>query len=233
MAVMMQYGGVAVFILIYLYVWFRNYKRALDQVDAFATNDMSLAEVTDELNTSEWEIMGVLLIIFLILLLIVLTILRGLSHITLGTPFDLTLLYIALSWFLEDKVDYALFCGATIASAVIVGVSATGRMMLLAGGARHRWLRRLFIGPYAAQVDPQQLRKSVMRVCLVVSLLTLIVTFILIYGNMELPASRSMYSLSSSLLLGGVMSAMRPREKGFYGISGYRRDLREAIGEQT
>ena len=115
---LLQHGGVALFLLIYLYVWFKNYQRSIDYSEKY--ENTPAVEIMSQLNAGQWEMVGMCIIIFFVLVILMLTCFRALSKLTQGTPYDFTSMYISLSWATEDKLDFALQAGIIIPSILIV-----------------------------------------------------------------------------------------------------------------
>lgn len=124
MGTLVQHGGVALFILIYVYVWFTTYNQAVQTAEKLNvpdgnTNSISLSDAVDNLNTPQWDILCRLILLSVLLLILIFTVLRSIALKTRGSPYDWTALYICMSWMLEDRIDYAITAGALIAAVII------------------------------------------------------------------------------------------------------------------
>jgi hypothetical protein len=206
-----QHGGVALFLLVYLYVWFKNYRRSIASMEN--VEKTSARDMLGVGRASQWDVLGVGLLIFLILLCMVLTCMRALSNMARGTPYDFTPIFISLSWALEDKLDYAVAAGAIVATVIIIVLSAASALAkkpvppaesasalaaALASasyntssaaasakaGARRieRFVRAMLLPPCPAATAHRALVNS----SLIVSLVSLAIVVVLVYSNVDL-----------------------------------------------
>ena len=111
-------AGIALFFLIYLYVWFKNYKRAHAITETFHT--ASFGDIMRALSLSQLEMFGIIVIIFLALFTLVVICFREWSMRIFNNAFDMTSIRCALAWTLEDKVDYALQLGVIVPALLIL-----------------------------------------------------------------------------------------------------------------
>lgn len=115
-------AGVALFFLVYLYVWFKNYKRAQSMSETF--QQATFGDIMDALSLSHIEMMGIVLLIFLVLFILVVSCFREWSLRIFNTAFDMSSIKCALAWALEDRVDYALQLGVIVPSLLILLMGA-------------------------------------------------------------------------------------------------------------
>jgi hypothetical protein len=109
----LQVGGIALFFLVYLYVWFRQYNDLVRKVSR-APDSSPLALVAG----MGGELIGCGCIIFLILLLLILTCFRALSTMAQGTFFDAFSLKMTFGWIANLKIKIALAGGIILGTAI-------------------------------------------------------------------------------------------------------------------
>lgn len=193
----LEYGGVALFVLIYIYVWFKNYvvtTALLDTIDV-----TPVTTILFKLSICGWEVVGYGAVIFLVFVVLITTCFRALSMGSIGRALDPFSLRIAFGW-LKDRRLIGTLISATILSTFLILIVVAAYLVAITPVIKpqkkttptsfetflaYPWRyvvyqsRRVF-APY---VDPNVARVSLVRAALMINLLTVIMTVLMVFAD--------------------------------------------------
>lgn len=117
-----EYAGLGLFILIYVYVWVKNYDLTIYNVQVLHSNETKSAFMMPILNLMSmgWEILGTGLLIFLILIILVMTAFRTLAFLSLGIFVDPFSLRMAFGWASSVRLLITMVAGSVLTSVAIL-----------------------------------------------------------------------------------------------------------------
>lgn len=197
----LEHGGLAMFLLVYIYVWFGHYAETMRIIDT-NVDDWSPARLVLKLASCGIEIIGTGFVVFLIFVALIMTCFRALSFMSIGLRVDPFPLRLAFGWAFDRRLL------ATLVTSTMLSISLITLFIILCRTAKtpntkpkrpvkankletyvyFPWryiryqVRRVFI-PYVA--DSSKAHTSLVRSTILVNLLTTSMAIIMVYSNMS------------------------------------------------
>ena len=196
----LERGGLVLFFLVYLYVWFKHYLE-IQAILAADTGGKAVWEVIwNSYSTSGvgWEIVGATVIIFLVFLALVMTCFRALSFASKGISFDAFPLQVAFRWVLQVPSVQALLVGCLMTTLLVwaliwVSQIAAEPASAMKPGDGAEWypvrylvyLLRKALVPDGALTTPVAIRKTLLECILLLNLLGIALLVVMTCTDMK------------------------------------------------
>lgn len=198
-----EHCGLGLFILIYIFVWVKNYTRTRDALQDGVLSLKSGAWMPFlNLVSMGWEIMGAGLLILLILTILVMTCFRALSFLSMGIFVDPFSLHMAFGWTFSVRLLVALVAGSVLTSVVIIalialGTTASQGTQRSSEGSTSKWTRRLMSLVVFTKTNAsksQAIQKTMVHLILMANLVIMSTTVLLTYSMSSVSTMSTMAS---------------------------------------